>query len=241
LEQLTNLKKLSLAHTKLKDCDLSTLTHLEALNLEYKNLENGLSLSHLKKLKRMYLSGPYNSRLTLVEEHVSYFVHLTCLHTLSFSYCVLPNQFGRNLKQLKALKHLVLWNCSNIASQLMILDGMLLKTFSLTFARLGELFSEFPSFPELFQLYLGVSLINDQWIENLPIFPKVQILGITYSQITNESLNFLSNLFPSLTELNVEGCTKITEFKDHLFLNLMYLRQNTKIKTAFIHPTAWID
>jgi len=226
-----------------RDCDLSTLSlsRLEELDLEYENLENGFSLSHLKNLKRVYISGPYNGRLTLVEEHISQFVHVTCLHTLHFSYCVLPNQFGRNLKQLTALKHLMLFNCSNVASQLMILDGMLLKTFSLDFANLDELFPEFPSFPELFQLYLGVSLINDQWIENLPIFPKVQILGIPDSQVTNESLNFLSNRFPSLTDLNIEGCTKITEVKDHLFPNLMYVQRNTKIKTEFIHPNTWID
>ena len=244
LEQLTLLKKLSLSYTRLKNYDLSSLIRLEELELEYVDIENGIAcfLSHLQKnVKTFSIKGPYNTSFSCFSfgpDYLSSLIHFEGLHTLKFHDCLLPSKFGSYLQQLTALKHLKFCNCSNIgSSQLMILDGMLLESFYLH--NIDPLLLppvEFPCFPVLLRLYFDLTLINDQWIENLPVFPKVQRLGIPNSQITNKSLKSLSNRFPSLTALNVSDCSEITELQDYLFPNLMYLKHNTKIKTAFIYP-----
>jgi len=134
---------------------------------------------------------------------------------------------------MKSLKRLELRCCENAKSQLVNLNGMLLDSFCFE-----DEYSEqpqFPIFPNLIELVLSICTINDEWINNLPEFPKVRTLSISNEKITNTSLKFLSKQFPSLTDLDLRSCTYVTDVENDYFPNLMYLKLYHGGKSQFIN------
>jgi len=150
------------------------------------------------------------------------------------SWCSLPNSYFTYLKQLQSLKHLPLFDCSNY-TQLTILDGMLLEFFDLRTSKdekFKQVVPQFPVLPNLATLVLDVDQIDDSWIRNLPVFPKVDTLRIGNSEITNKSLKNFAMQFPSLTDLNLESCPLITEVTRCL-PNLLYLKLKMNVQSPF--------
>jgi len=182
----------------------------------------------LKNLKIFKLGG-YSKTILLEEREMTHFVDLTTLHTLSLSMCTLPDQFCTYLKHITSLKRLELWNCTNVTSQLMNLDGILLDSFCFQNDLLDLLELQVPTFPNLTELVLCLSSISDEWVNNLPVFPKAHTLTISSDELTNMSIKFFPNQFPSLTNLDIGSCTKITDVKTEYFPNLMHLKSGGHI------------
>jgi len=110
---------------------------------------------------------------------------------------------------------------------------MLLESFDLSTFDDEKLLSQFPRFPNLTNLQLDVAQIDDYWIHNLPVFPKVRTLRIDNDEITEISLKYFPNQFPSLTDLNLCFCPMIKEVPSCL-PNLHYLRLSEHVQSPFI-------
>lgn len=67
------------------------------------------------------------------------------------------------------------------------------------------------SFPKVRELTLAYTNISDKGLTSLNGLTHVQDLGLCYTNITDNGLVGLQDRFPSLNDLNLLGCTGITD------------------------------